>query len=65
MSGASAAVTKARAARLTALAADVADRFGLRHRATFDVTELHHFQGGGADGWTCGAASVELLAPSA
>lgn len=64
VSGSNGVVARNRAARLTDLAAQVADRFGLRHCATFGATELHHFQGGDNGGWTCGAVSVELLAPS-
>lgn len=60
ISGPNASVVRRRAARLRAHAVDVAVRFSLRHRTTFDPVALHHFGGGGEDGWTCGAATVEL-----
>lgn len=52
-------LVRQRGALLRELAAGVAARFGLRQRTVFDGS-LHHYQGGCGDGWTCGAASVEL-----
>ncbi|WP_294394646.1 hypothetical protein [uncultured Sphingomonas sp.] len=54
-------LVRLRGARLKALAAETAARFGLRHRTILDEA-VHCYQGGEEDGWTCGAASVELRA---
>ena len=45
---------------LKALAKDVAGRFGLRQRTSFNEGDLHYFQDGDGGGWTCGAATVVL-----
>lgn len=47
-----------RGTALRLLAKDVASRFGLKQRTIFDEGDLHHYQGGDAGGWTCGAATV-------
>lgn len=53
-------MVRLRSARLKALAGETAARYGLRHRTILD--EAVHCYQYEEDGWTCGAASVELRA---
>jgi len=60
ISGSNGNLVRRRAANLKRLAIEVAGRFGLQQRTSFDAEALHYFRGGDDGGWTCGAASVEL-----
>ncbi|RVT93467.1 hypothetical protein [Sphingomonas crocodyli] len=45
---------------LEKIAATIANRFELKHSTIFDMDNIHHWDGGGADDWICGAATVVL-----
>lgn len=64
LSGPSLLAVKNRAARLKMVAAEAAEQFKLVQRTSFDSGGVHYFQGGGDEGWTCGAATVELRIPT-
>jgi hypothetical protein len=49
-----------RAKALKYLARSVASEFELKQRTLYDREAVHHWDGGTADGWTCGAATVTL-----
>lgn len=64
LSGPNKLTVKNKVARLKLVAAEVAEQFKLLQRTSFDDGGVHYFQGGDDDGWTCGAATVQLRIPT-